>query len=143
MTTIQVFDPAMCCPTGICGPEVDPQLVRFAADLDWLKTQGIAVNRLSLSQEPVTFAQDAEVKSVLETKGEAGLPLIKVDGEVKSSGTYPTREELAAWLGVRCINDAQELVTIKPLGVKSATESSACCSPSKSEAETPKKTKCC
>jgi hypothetical protein len=20
MTTIEVFDPAMCCPTGVCGP---------------------------------------------------------------------------------------------------------------------------
>ena len=101
MTSVQVFDPAMCCSTGICGPEVDPKLVRFAADLDWLKTQGVAVARLNLSQEPLSFANDAAVKSVLETNGEAGLPLIKVDGEVKSSGTYPTREELAAWVGVR------------------------------------------
>jgi hypothetical protein len=29
---LDVFDPAMCCSTGVCGPEVDPQLVQFAAD---------------------------------------------------------------------------------------------------------------
>ena len=101
MTSIQVFDPAMCCSTGICGPEVDPKLVRFSADLDWLKEQGISITRLNLSQEPVTFAQDAEVKSILQSKGEEGLPLIKVNGEVKSSGTYPSRSELAAWAGVQ------------------------------------------
>jgi hypothetical protein len=36
-TTLCVFDPAMCCSTGVCGPSVDPELARFAADLDWLK----------------------------------------------------------------------------------------------------------
>jgi len=98
---VRVFDPAMCCSTGICGTSVDPQLVRFAADLDWLKSQGVAVERFNLSQQPSAFAEDASVKSALETKGEAGLPLVKVDGEVKSSGTYPTRAELATWAGVQ------------------------------------------
>jgi len=98
--TVRVFDPAMCCSTGICGPSVDPQLVRFAADLDWLKTQGASVERFNLSQQPAAFAEDSAVKSALETKGEAGLPLVKVNGEVKSSGTYPSRDELAAWAGV-------------------------------------------
>jgi AhpD family alkylhydroperoxidase len=100
MTAVLVFDPAMCCSTGICGPSVDPQLVRFAADLDWLKGQGASVERFNLSQQPGAFAGDAAVKQALETKGEAGLPLVKVNGEVKSSGTYPTRDELAAWAGI-------------------------------------------
>ena len=100
MIAVRVFDPAMCCSTGICGPSVDPQLVRFAADLDWLKSQGVSVERYNLSQQPAAFADDAEVKTALETKGEAGLPLVKVNGEVKSSGTYPTRDELAAWAGI-------------------------------------------
>ncbi len=100
MTSVRVFDPAMCCSTGICGPSVDPQLVRFAADLDWLKSEGVSVERFNLSQQPAAFAGDAAVKSALETKGEAGLPLVKVNGEVRSSGVYPSRSELAAWAGV-------------------------------------------
>jgi AhpD family alkylhydroperoxidase len=100
MTVIRVFDPAMCCSTGICGPSVDPQLVRFAADLDWLKTQGVSVERFNLAQQPAAFADDAAVKAALETKGEAGLPLVKVNGEVKSSGGFPSRDELAAWAGL-------------------------------------------
>ena len=48
--TLQVFDPAMCCSTGVCGPEVDTKLVQFAADLDWLKSQGVIVQRHNLSQ---------------------------------------------------------------------------------------------
>jgi hypothetical protein len=100
MTAVRVFDPAMCCSTGICGPSVDPELVRFAADLDWLKTQGVSVERFNLAQQPAAFAADAAVKAALETKGEAGLPLVKVDGEVKSSGVFPSRDELAAWAGL-------------------------------------------
>ncbi len=95
--TIRVFDPAMCCSTGICGPSVDPQLVRFAADLEWLRSQGLSVERFNLSQQPAAFAEDAAVRHALETRGEAGLPLVKVNGEVKSSGSYPTRDQLAAW----------------------------------------------
>jgi len=100
MTAVHVFDPAMCCSTGVCGPSVDPELVRFAADLDWLKGQGVSVERFNLSQAPGAFAADAAVKAALEAKGEAGLPLVKVDGAVRSSGVYPSRGELAAGSGV-------------------------------------------
>jgi len=100
MTAIQVFDPAMCCSTGICGPAVDPQLVRFAADLDWLGSQGVAVERFNLAQQPAAFAADADVRRELEAKGDDALPLVKVDGQVQSVGTYPTRAVLAAWTGV-------------------------------------------
>ena len=100
MTAVRIFDPAMCCSTGVCGPSVDPKLVRFSADLDWLKSQGVAVERFNLSQEPAVFAGDAAVKQALESKGEAALPLVKVNGEVKSTGVYPSRDELAAWAGV-------------------------------------------
>ncbi len=100
MTAVRVFDPAMCCTTGVCGPSVDPRLARFAADLDWLKTQGVSVERFNLAQQPAAFAEDPAVRSALETKGEAGLPLVKVNDEMKSSGVFPSRAELAAWAGI-------------------------------------------
>lgn len=106
MRTVLVFDPAMCCSTGVCGPSVDPQLARFSADLDWLKGQGAAVERFNLAQQPAKFVEDAAVKAALEAKGEAALPLIEVDGQVKSLGVYPTREELAAWAGLAAAQPA-------------------------------------
>lgn len=45
MSAIRIFDPATCCSTGVCGPSVDPRIVRFAADLDWLRTQGVSIDR--------------------------------------------------------------------------------------------------
>ena len=113
---IRVFDPAMCCSTGVCGPSVDPQLAKFSADLDWVKGQGVDVERFNLSQQPGVFAVEGKVKSALESRGEASLPLILVDGEVAISGAYPTREQLAAWAGVKA-SASSEL-----------KEKTACCS---------------
>ena len=100
LTQVRVFDPAMCCSTGVCGPSVDPDLARFAADLDWLKSRGVTVERFNLAQQPAAFAEHKLVKEALQTMGEAALPLILVNGGVKSLGTHPTREQLAEWTGV-------------------------------------------
>lgn len=40
MKTIQIFDPALCCSSGVCGPETDPALVAFAADFEWARNAG-------------------------------------------------------------------------------------------------------
>ena len=100
MSVVQVFDPAMCCSSGVCGPSVDPKLARFAADLDWMKNQGVTVARFNLAQQPGDFAADADVKAALEDSVDEPLPLVKVDGMVKSKGRYPSRAELAEWAGL-------------------------------------------
>ncbi len=97
--TLRVFDPAMCCSTGICGPSVDPALTRFAADLDWLRKQGVTIERFNLSQQPAAFAETPAVKAALE-RGLQVLPLILVDDRVAVEGLYPSRETLAALAGV-------------------------------------------
>jgi AhpD family alkylhydroperoxidase len=98
---IQVFDPPMCCSTGVCGPNVDPELVRFAADLDWLKRQGVEVERHTLSQSPAAFVGNPIVKGTLDKEGDAVLPLTLVDGALVYKEKYPTRDMLAGWAGVQ------------------------------------------
>jgi AhpD family alkylhydroperoxidase len=105
MTHVTVFDPAMCCSTGVCGPSVDPKIVTFAADLDWLASRGVTVVRHNLAQAPAAFLADSDAKATIETRGEEGLPLVKVDGVVRSSGVFPARSELATWAG---LGEAQE-----------------------------------
>jgi AhpD family alkylhydroperoxidase len=97
MTTIQIFDPAMCCSTGVCGIDVDQALVTFAADVDWLKSQGVEVVRANLAQQPQDFADHARIRQLLQAQGDKALPAIVVDGELKSSGRYPSRDEMARW----------------------------------------------
>ena len=100
MVVLRVFDPPMCCSTGICGPKVNPALPRFAADLNWLKSQGVRVERFNLAQDPDAFAKDSVVEQMLTKVGTECLPLILVDGQVVSQGVYPSREELTAFTGI-------------------------------------------
>lgn len=125
MTDITVYDPAMCCSTGICGADVDQKLVTFAADLDWLKSQGVAVTRINLSQEPAKFAENDTVKTVLESKGVEGLPVILADGTMSSNGRYPDRAELAEFAGVPLVADAAPTASSGCCGAEE--KSSGCC----------------
>ena len=100
MTKVQVFDPPMCCSTGVCGPSVDPALARFSSDLHWLANQSIAVERYNLAQQPQAFAASEVVKTALKQHGNECLPLILLNGAVVSKGCYPTRDDLARLTGV-------------------------------------------
>src|SRR5664279_3614152 len=95
MSKLQVYDPAMCCSTGVCGPSVDPVLPRFAADLEWLKSKGVQVERYNLAQQLAECTSNEAVKQALHAQGTKCLPMIVLDGVVISQGVYPTREELA------------------------------------------------
>src|SRR5512136_1733930 len=97
---IQVFDPPMCCSTGVCGPDADPELVRFAADVAWLERHDIEVERYNLSQEPEAFAQTPPVKEALAKDGNECLPLVLGDGALLWKGRYPTRQMLAEFAGL-------------------------------------------
>ena len=98
MKAIQVYDPAMCCSTGICGTEIDPALVRFAALLKKLSAAGVQVQRHNLGQRPLEFVLNRTVKALLETDGKEALPVIFLDGVMQMKGRYPTEDECADWL---------------------------------------------
>lgn len=95
MLKLEVFDPPMCCATGICGNSVDPKLVTFASDLEWLKKQGIDVVRHGLSFEPNEFVKNEAVKTTLQKEGNDSLPIVVADNQLVYKGMYPSREQLA------------------------------------------------
>ncbi|HAH61971.1 MAG TPA: arsenical resistance operon transcriptional repressor ArsD, partial [Treponema sp.] len=74
MGKMVIFDPSMCCSTGICGPSVDPELLRVAAVIENLKKNGIEVVRHSLSSEPEAFMHSEAVAGALNEKGAEALP---------------------------------------------------------------------
>ncbi len=98
MKNVQVYDKPMCCSTGICGPDVDPILPKFAADLDWLKGQGHQVERFNLAQQPQAFIENRSIHQVLSTEGTDCLPIIVVDGQIVSCKDYPSRDMLSGWV---------------------------------------------
>ncbi|MEE2936113.1 MAG: arsenite efflux transporter metallochaperone ArsD [Planctomycetota bacterium] len=99
MSKVQIYDEPMCCSTGVCGPQVDPVLPKFASDLEWLKSQGHQVDRFNLAQQPQEFAANDQIQQLLESEGVDCLPLILVDDRVVSRSEYPARENLALWTG--------------------------------------------
>lgn len=105
-THLRIFEPAMCCSSGVCGAELDTALVRFAADLKWIQEQGIQVERFNLSQSPAAFVENDLVKQALTDRGEAALPLILTNGQVSSTGRYPERQELAFMAGLSHATDS-------------------------------------
>lgn len=106
MKIIQVYDPPMCCSTGVCGPDVDPDLAQFSGLLNQLKERGITVERYGLGQEPMAFVQNAKIKALLEKEGTESLPLIFWDGEIISKGKYPDHAERVRWIQATSAGEA-------------------------------------
>lgn len=95
MPKLEVFDPPMCCNTGICGDHPDFVLVSFASDLEWLKEQGVEVVRHGLALKPVEFTKNREVNRLIEEEGSKCLPIIMFDDKVVFKGDYVSRVNLA------------------------------------------------
>jgi len=101
MVHVEVFDPPMCCSSGVCGTDVDPRLAAFAADVDWLSSHGVVVIRHNLAQDPQPFVTNQLVLESMQDDGDKGLPVVMVNGTVLGHpGEYPSRDELAHAAGL-------------------------------------------
>ena len=120
---LEVFDPAMCCSTGVCGVDVDPVLVQFAADLQWLAEQGVEVKRYNLGQEPQAFAANPAVLKEMDA-GMDRLPIIAVDGSIVATGAYLSRAQLAQKLDVALASEEKPRIR---LGGCCGPKSGGCC----------------
>lgn len=124
MKKMKIFEPAMCCPTGLCGVGVDPELLRISTVLDTLKKQGAAVDRFNLNSAPTEFITDQTINAYINEKGPEGLPAVMVDGAIIITGRYPTNEEFVKLL------DLPESALVKPgqsVKVKISKKSSGGC----------------
>ena len=120
MKKLEVFDPAMCCSTGVCGVDVDPVLAQFAADLKWLEEHGVTVERHNLGQEPQAFVANPAVVKEMEA-GMDRLPIIALDGHIVSTGMYPPRVQLAQKLGITLTTAERPHIKAGSCGCKPGT----------------------
>lgn len=100
MKKLAIYDPAMCCPTGVCGPSVNPELLRMATVINNLKINGIMVERYNLSGNPEAFIQNAKINELLNHQGIEILPVTMVDGVVVKMKGYLTNAELCKYLEI-------------------------------------------
>lgn len=99
MPRIEVFDPPMCCSTGVCGPNPQDHLARFSADLKWLVDQGLEVRRYNLLHDPDAFMANPQIKQIIAEMSGDGLPVVIVDGRVVSQQEYLHGNDWPNWLG--------------------------------------------
>lgn len=100
MKTMQIFEPAMCCSTGLCGVGVDPELLRISTVLDTLKKHGVIVSRFNLNNAPMEFVNNKAVNDFINDKGPNGLPVTLLEGMIVLTGRYPTNAEFTEWLSL-------------------------------------------
>ncbi|PWU00991.1 MAG: arsenical resistance operon transcriptional repressor ArsD [Bacteroidetes bacterium] len=114
MSKVEIFDPALCCPTGVCGPSVDPELTRVATAIFLLEKKGCDIKRYNLGFEPAIFVEKQAINKILHERGPDSLPVTLVDGKVVKIGAYPSNEELAEWFGL----NVEELMVKPKAGLK-------------------------
>ncbi|EIW15655.1 MULTISPECIES: arsenite efflux transporter metallochaperone ArsD [Pelosinus] len=124
MSKIEIFDPAMCCATGICGPGIDQELLRVATTINTLTKKGITVIRYGLSAEPQAFIDHKKVNEYLMKEEVEVLPITVVDGEVVKTREYPTQAEFAKWAGLP-IEELASIVLEKQQGC--CCDEGGCC----------------
>lgn len=137
MKTMKIFEPAMCCPTGLCGVGVDPELLRVSTVLNTLKQNGVEVQRYNLTSAPAEFVKSKAVTEYLQKFGPTKLPVVLVDDFIVIAGRYPTNEEFASWLelpadvlGISCCGGETACCCGEEVAEESCccgTDTSACC----------------
>lgn len=100
MKKMIIFDPAMCCSTGVCGPAVNPDLLRVSTALNRLKDKDIIVERYNLTSNPQAFMDNTTVNQLLNSDGVDILPVTILDGEVVKTKSYLTNEEFCKMLDI-------------------------------------------
>lgn len=133
---VRVFEPALCCNTGVCGPDMaadtDDSLVVFTTDMAFVKSQNGDIERHNMANDPMAFVTNETAKSFLEVAGSDGLPLTTVDGVTVMTGKYPTREQLLKFAGLEAVAPASaNVLTMVDVNADSAPGNvcgpSGCC----------------
>jgi len=100
MAKMIIFDPAMCCSTGVCGPAIDPELLRVSTIINNLEKNGVKVERYNLTNNPQAFVNNRTLCELLNKEGADVLPVTVVDGKIVKTKNYPTNDEFVKYLEV-------------------------------------------
>lgn len=127
MKEMMIFEPALCCDTGVCGASVDPELLRITTVIDRLKKNGITVKRFNLNSSPMEFVTNQAVNLYVNQKGAEALPVVLVDGNIVIEGRYPTNEEILYLLELPAAALLPQDIGGKSSGCCCSGNSGGCC----------------
>lgn len=129
MKKMQIFEPAMCCSTGLCGVGVDTELLRISTVLNSLKKNGIQIDRFNLTNAPMEFVNNKAINEFLNTKGVDQLPAIVLDGEILITGRYPSNEEFMKLLDIPSsfLSEQEKAFNMLPKNSGCGCSDGSCC----------------
>ncbi|MDW2800165.1 arsenite efflux transporter metallochaperone ArsD [Clostridium boliviensis] len=122
MKTMKIYEPAMCCSTGLCGVGVDTELLRISTVLNTLENNGVHVDRFNLSNNPQKFVTNQTINNYVKENGVDGLPVVVIDDEITITGRYPTNDEF-----VKLLNVPENYIGEKPDAVNAASKKTQGC----------------
>ncbi|TFC17952.1 arsenite efflux transporter metallochaperone ArsD [Cryobacterium algoritolerans] len=125
MAAIRIYEPALCCASGVCGTDSDPSLVTVTAAVRNLKDLGVDIERHNLATDPIAFTTDDTARAFMHTVGSTGLPLTVVDGVTVATGSYPSRAQLLDFAGLGSASKGAPAPARAELGL--AEKSGGCC----------------
>jgi hypothetical protein len=94
---ITLYEPVMCCSSGVCGPNPDQALIALQDTLDKARESGIETERFTITSHPKKFQENPEVLKLMKEQMLEALPITAVDGQIIKVGSYPTFEELSKY----------------------------------------------
>lgn len=100
MKKITIYDPPMCCSTGLCGPNPDQVLIELNDTITEIKKLGGEIERYLITQSPEKFKENPKVIELIQKEQLKALPVTEVDGEIVKKGSYPTKAELYKFAGI-------------------------------------------
>lgn len=108
MVEITIFEEAMCCSTGVCGPDPDEELVAFTHTVDKLEEtfSDLEITRANMSSDMDRFLEHEGVADDVQSKGPDVLPITVVDGEIVDRSEYPSYESIAELIEERRTQEA-------------------------------------
>ncbi len=108
MKAMFIYEPALCCETGVCGVSVDTELLRISTVVKNLKKKGFTIQRYNLNNYPQEFVNNSEINRLIMGEGVEALPATVVDGKIVKTKAYPTNEEIAAFLNIQVSDFTEE-----------------------------------
>ena len=84
---------------GMIGVLHDRNFEASEANLDWLETTGVLVERIDPAAAPGEVATRPVVQQLLSAEGDVSLPIVLLDNAVVSRGRTLSRTQLARAVG--------------------------------------------
>jgi hypothetical protein len=91
-----IYEGAMCCSTGLCGPSPDETLIEFSETVKKLQKEyaTLEIKRASITYNLGMFLENEEIFKLVKEKGQNVLPITTLNGKVIATQRYMKYDEL-------------------------------------------------